>query len=60
MFINGWEELTDVQAFKNGKSIWVIIGADDFSIINQGFAGDVDIVGVLGVLLWASIAEVHG
>ena len=33
---------------------------DDFSIINQGFAGEVDIMGVLGVLLRASIAEVHG
>ena len=60
MFINGWAELTDVQAFKNGKSVWVIIGTDDFSIINQGFAGEVDIMGVLGVLLRASIAEVHG
>ena len=36
-----------------------IIGTDYFSISNQGFAGEVDIVGVLGVLLRASIAEVH-
>ena len=28
--------------------------------INQGLAGEVDIVGVLGVLLRASVAEVHG
>ena len=44
----------------DGYSIWVIIGTDDFSAINQGFAGEVDIVGVLGVLLRTSIAEVHG
>ena len=29
-------------------------------LINQGFAGEVDNVGVLGELLRASIAEVHG
>ena len=40
--------------------MWVIIGTDDFSIINQGFAGEVDIMEVLGVLLRASVAEVHG
>ena len=40
--------------------MWVIFGTDDFSIINHGFAGEVDIVGVLGELLRASIAEAHG
>ena len=46
LFINGRAELADVQGFKNGQSVWVIIGTDDFSIINQGFAGEVDIMGV--------------
>ena len=40
--------------------ICVTIGTDDFSIINQGFTGEVDIVGVFGVFLRASIADVHG
>ena len=60
LFINGRAELTGVQGFKNGSYIWVIIGTDDFSIINQGSAGEVYVVGVLSVLLRASVAEVHG
>ena len=44
-------ECTELQEWIIGMCHYWYSRIDDFSIINQGFAGEVDIVGVLGVLL---------
>ena len=50
---------TGLQESTIGMGHYYFISTDGFSIIKEGFAGVVDIVGLLGVLFLASIAELH-